>query len=416
MLNLGDYSFGIGDRFGHQGLAQLRAFQKALAHGIHLVPVWNKSYLEHSTIHSEPASVRQEATNAIRALGWEYPYHVDADHITLQTVDLFLESSDFFTIDVADSIGKPSGTKETEEFIRRNTKYLGNLEIPGIQSAYPVTKDLLLSIAARFLAATKEASKIYRHIAEQKGAGNFIAEVSMDEVDQPQSHIELFFILESLAHFGVAVQTIAPRFSGRFNKGVDYEGNLDVFGREFEQDLMVIDHAIREFGLPENLKLSIHSGSDKFSIYPIIARMTKKHGKGFHIKTAGTTWLEELIGLATAEGEALRIAKEIYIKAFGRARELCAPYASVIAIDQAKLPNPMEVNRWTGEHFAATLRHIPEESRYNPHFRQLLHVGYKIAAEMGEQFNKLLEQHQETIGKQVTENLFDRHIARLFPL
>ena len=101
------------------------------------------------------------------------------------------------------------------------------------------------------------------------------------------------------------MQTIAPKFTGRFNKGVDYVGDLAQFEKEFNDDLAVIAFAVKEFGLPADLKLSVHSGSDKFSIYPAIRRAIRRTGAGLHIKTAGTTWLEELIGLASAGGEGL---------------------------------------------------------------------------------------------------------------
>src|SRR5690606_8322106 len=115
--------------------------------------------------------------------------------------------------------------------------------------------------------------KLYAHIAKAKGEDNFVAEVSMDEVNDPQTPVELFFILSALADYHVKAQTIAPKFSGRFNKGVDYVGNLEQFAKEFEQDILVIKHAIKEFGLPDNLKLSVHSGSDKFSIYQPINQL-----------------------------------------------------------------------------------------------------------------------------------------------
>jgi hypothetical protein len=212
------------------------------------------------------------------------------------------------------------------------------------------------------------------------------------------------------------LQTIAPKFTGRFNKGVDYAGDLVQFAREFEEDVLVIDYAVKTFGLPENLKLSVHSGSDKFSIYPVMAEIIKKHDKGLHLKTAGTTWLEEVIGLAVAGGEALETAREIYIKALGRKEELCAPYADVIDIDDAQLPLPEEVMTWSSGKFASTLRHVPGDPDYNPNFRQLIHVGYKIASEMGERFTGLLKKHKEIIGKCVEENIYDRHLKRLFGL
>jgi tagaturonate epimerase len=211
----------------------------------------------------------------------------------------------------------------------------------------------------------------------------------MDEVETPQTPVDMFFILKMIANERIPAQTIAPKFTGRFNKGVDYVGDAEQFAKEFEQDVLVIDYAISEFGLPEDLKLSVHSGSDKFTIYPIMAEIIKKHNKGIHVKTAGTTWLEEVIGLAIAGDDGLAVAKEIYIQALARKEELCAPYADVIDIDDSKLPTPEEVNGWTGEKFANTLRHIPGHPDYNSNLRQLIHVGYKVAAEMGEGYTGL---------------------------
>ncbi|HYW94510.1 MAG TPA: tagaturonate epimerase family protein, partial [Bacteroidales bacterium] len=207
---------------------------------------------------------------------------------------------------------------------------------------------------------------------------------------------------------------IAPKFSGRFNKGVDYVGDIDVFRKEFEEDILVINKAVREFDLPSNLKLSIHSGSDKFSIYPVMGELIRKHDVGIHVKTAGTTWLEEVIGLALAGDEALDLAKSIYRKAYGRRDELCAPYATVIDIDPGKLPLPDHVATWNGNKFADTLRHIPGHPDYNPGFRQLIHVGYKIAAEYSNVYLNLIRQHENIVGQQVEENIYERHIRRLF--
>src|SRR6185436_4804153 len=138
----------------------------------------------------------------------------------------------------------------------------------------------------------------------------------------------------------IPVQTIAPKFTGRFNKGVDYVGDVAQFEREFNDDLCVIAFAIKRYGLPENLKLSVHSGSDKFSIYAPIHRALRRHDAGLHVKTAGTTWLEEIIGLAAARGDGLALAQEIYAEALAHIDELCAPYASVIDIDRTLLPGP----------------------------------------------------------------------------
>jgi len=415
-MRLEKYSFGIGDRFAHEGEAQLNAIIKANENGIHIVPVWNKSNREHQIIHSSPKDTRDEANAAVRRLQWNDPYYVDADHINLNTVDAFLNHSDFFTLDVADFIGGDVTDDEINSFLELAEPYKGLLEIPGIDSPFRITDEALISIARNFLGAIREAAAIYNHIASRKGADNFVAEVSMDEVENPQTPVELFFILLMIKKYGIPAQTIAPKFTGRFNKGVDYVGDAGQFRKEFEQDLLVIDYAVKTFDLPDNLKLSVHSGSDKFTIYPIMGELIRKHDKGIHVKTAGTTWLEEVIGLAMSGGEALQMAKTIYSRAYKRQDELCGPYAAVIDIDPQQLPSPEEVNSWDGEKFANTLRNIPGHPDYQPGFRQLIHVGYKVAAEMGDDFLAMLRKHNKVVGEQVMTNIYDRHIKRLFPV
>jgi hypothetical protein len=414
MLTLGKFSVGIGDRFAHQGRAQLRAFVLAADRGADVVPVWNKSNREHLIVGSEPGSVRAEADAAVAALGWTKPYHVDADHIRLDTVDRFIPASDFYTIDVADSIGQPADPAAVAAFTRKHADLTGRVAIPGIDRPFDITPADVERIAGKYLKAAQDAGAIYRKIAAAKGAGTFITEVSMDETDRPQTPPELLLILAALADEGVPAQTIAPKFTGRFNKGVDYVGDVMQFETEFRQDLAVIAFAVGRFGLPANLKLSVHSGSDKFSLYGPIRRAVTESGAGLHLKTAGTTWLEEVIGLAEAGGDGLALAKEIYAKALAKKDELCAPYATVIDIDPAKLPAADVVNGWTSEEFVSALRHDPANPAFNPHLRQLVHVGFKVAAQMGGRYLAMLTACEPTIARNVTGNLFERHLKPLF--
>ena len=414
MLMLERFSFGVGDRFAHQAKAQLRAFQMLAKDGIDVAPVWNKSNREHTFIGSEPQSVFDAAQAAVKELGWSKGWHVDADHIRLETVDRFMSCSDFFTIDVADSIGKPAAAADVAAFVARHTELVGTLSIIGVSAPLTVTQADVERVAAKYLLAVQDAGKIYRHIVAAKGEGNIIAEVSMDETDAPQTPPELLIILAALADENVKLQTIAPKFTGRFNKGVDYVGDLVQFEKEFNDDLAVIAHAVRQYGLPANLKLSVHSGSDKFSLYPIIRRALARTGAGLHVKTAGTTWLEELIGLAEAGGDGLALAQEIYAYSLEHVDELCAPYASVIDIDRSKLPTTATVNSWTGPKLASALRHIQSHPEFNAHVRQLLHVSFKIAAKAGTRYTDLLKANEAIVAKQVTENIYERHMRPLF--
>jgi hypothetical protein len=412
--SIGKFSLGMGDRFAQEAEAQLRACLMAAEQGASVIPVWNKSNREHTIIGSEPASVFAAAEAAVKKLGWKNEWHIDADHIRLETVDRFMSASDFFTIDVADSIGKPAQPEAVKAFADKHSELIGRVEIPGIEGGATTTRADVERVANKFLFAVQEAGAIYRHIAKAKGVGRFIPEVSMDETDLPQTPIELLIILAAIADEGIPVQTIAPKFTGRFNKGVDYVGDVAQFEKEFNDDLCVIKFAIQKYGLPANLKLSVHSGSDKFSIYPAIRRAVAKHGAGLHLKTAGTTWLEEIIGLAEAGGEGLVLAKDIYAAALEHIDELCAPYATVIDIDRAKLPTSAVVANWTAEQYVNALQHEQSCPEFNPHLRQLLHVGFKIAAKKGERYLGLIRANREIVAKKVTGNLFERHIKPIF--
>jgi len=277
-----------------------------------------------------------------------------------------------------------------------------------------VRKESVVSVGKKYLNAVKEAGKIYRYIASRKGRDNFITEVSTDETNTPQTPVELFFVLAALSREQVPLQTIAPRFTGQFLKGVDYVGDAGQFAGEFEQDVAVIAHAIKEFGLPGTLKISIHSGSDKFSLYPAINKTIKKFDAGIHLKTPGTTWLEEVIGLGKSGGEGLHIAKEIYAQSYRRLEELAKPYLTVIDIRKEKLPEPAEVNKWGIADFVLALKHDPSCARYNASFRQLIHVGFKVAAEMGDRFINALDDSARTINEGVTENIYERHLRPIF--
>lgn len=414
MKKLPLYTFGMGDRFGRQGAAQLSAVRAAFDCGVPVHPVWNKSNREHTLIGTVPKSLRDEADSAVKSLGWKAPYFVDADHINLHTVDAFIPHSDFFTIDVADYTALPASPEDKHRFMEKNAGLVGNHRLPNLANPVEVTSSDLEKTADKFLRPIQEAGRIHRHIAANRPEGDFAIEVSVDETDTPQTPSELLLILAMIADEGIPAQTIAPKFTGRFNKGVDYVGDLSAFEREFDADLAVISYAIANFGLPDTLKASVHSGSDKFSLYPVIRRLITKHETGLHLKTAGTTWLEELAGLAQSGGGGLLIAKEIYTRSLPRAEELIAPYKPVVDIDISRLPSIAEVSAWTSQEFVSRIEHNQACENYNPRLRQFFHVSFKIAAEMGNRFTAALEGNAEAIGGRVRANLLENHIKPLF--
>lgn len=409
------FTFGVGDRFAHGAHAQLTAFIEAKKLGIDITPVWNKSNREHNIIGSEPSQTRAAADKAVADLGWTGDYLLDADHINLSTVDRFVAPCDFFTLDVADDIGEAAAPEDVEAFIAKHPELIGTVSIEGIDRPFEITRADVEKAANKFLKATQKAAAIYQHIVAAKGgADNFVTEVSMDETDSPQTPPELLIILAAIADQGIPIQTIAPKFTGRFNKGVDYVGDLKQFETEFNDDLAVIAHAVKTYGLPATLKLSVHSGSDKFSIYPIIKEALRRTGAGLHVKTAGTNWLEEVIGLAEAGGEALDLAKKIYAKSLEKKAALCEPYATVIDIRDEKLPSAEEVNGWTSGQFTSALRHDQGNPGYNADLRQLLHVGFKVAAQLGDTYLNALIANREVVSRNVTGNLLERHMKPLF--
>jgi len=407
------YSIGTGDRFGCQGKAQLKAIIKAKEENLDIAIVWNKSHREHVIIGTTPADVLNEAQSAIKELNWEGNYYIDADHVNISIIDEFIDSCNFFTLDVADFIGQRASDEEINSFIEKCKKFKGKIKMQNLDEPIIVNDEILRTIALKYILAVKEAGRIYRRLEKKKGKSKFIIEISMDETKEPQTPIEIFFILAAISEENIPIQTIAPKFYGKFIKGVDFIGDVERFGKEFEMILAIIQHAIKEFSLPDNLKLSIHSGSDKFSIYGVINKALRKFDAGIHLKTAGTTWLEEIIGLAMAGGKGLEIAKEIYAKAYNRNEELCKPYATVIDIDLEKLPHPENVNAWSSNKFANSLRHDLACEDYNTNFRQLLHVGYKIAAEMGSRYIEVLKTCEEIISRNVSDNIYERHIKSL---
>ena len=411
---LGSYSFGVGDRFAQEAIAQLRAFQDIARRGATVVPVWNKSNREHLVVGTEPRSVRAAADEAVAALAWQPGHFVDADHVTLATVDRFIEDCDFFTLDVSSQIGAAAESEAIDAFLGRHPELTGRVAIAGLDVPLDLTRAEAARYAAEYLRAVAEAGRIFRHVSERRSGQAFLTEVSLDETAVPQSPKALLVVLAALADEGVPAATIAPRFSGRFNKGVDYAGDAAQFEREFDADVAVVAHAVAAYELPNDLKLSIHSGSDKFSLFPAIRRTLRARRAGVHVKTSGTTWLEELIGLSEAGPGGLALAKDVYRESFARREELCGPYAEVIDIHVERLPSPDDVQSWTGAEFAGALRHDPESAAYSADVRQLLHVGYKVAAEMGERYMWMLRECRTAVERNVTQNLIERHLRPLF--
>jgi len=412
-MRLPKFTFGVGDRFAHEGAAQLNAVLKARELGVRLAPVWNKSPLEHRLIGTGPRDVRAEADAAAQLCHYDRTYFVDADQVTFDEVDDYIGPCNYFTLDVSGRIGERPDADGVAQLLAWCEPYLGEVNLPGIDEPLTIERDQLAATAEAYLPAIEEAGRICRHIAASKGEDLFVTEVSLSRSDQPQTPAELLVILAAIAQQQIPAATIAPRLPGRFLKGIDYIGDIEQFATEFEQHVAVVAFATAEFGLPEGMKLSIHSAGDKFAVFPVMHDVLKRHEAGIHVKTSGTTWLEELTGLAEAGGEGLAVVKRIYRAAVGRIDELCAPYASELELDRDALPPADTVDAHSGAQLAAMLRHDVDNPMFNPNVRQLLHVAYKVAAEMDRAFLAAVADHHEVIARNVTENLLDRHIRPL---
>src|SRR4030042_528995 len=138
-MRLEKYSFGIGDRFGQECLPQLAAIELARKNGIPLIPVWNKSFREHSIIGSNPENTQKIVDSAIKEYGWKNSYYIDADHINLKSVDYFMNYANFFTLDVGEFINKKAEEDDKQNFIKNFSSLIGTVEIPGLPHKYEVT-------------------------------------------------------------------------------------------------------------------------------------------------------------------------------------------------------------------------------------------------------------------------------------
>ena len=284
-------SFGFGDRLGLATPGHIAALRAA---GGNFSPVFaQQSVRENNRTGRTPQQVMDEAKRAVDAAGWNLPWGADADH--LKTVDdllPFVEAGyTFFTVDPGEQVDNAA---DTDSFAQMKQKagafhwdevsalYLSESE----QSWGQFDTETLMRAMVKYGNAIQHTVTMFKRLVELKSSFDF--EISVDETDSPTTALEHYFIARELTRLGVRFTSLAPRFIGRFEKGVDYIGDLDALDAELAKHASVTAY----FG---NYKLSLHSGSDKFSVYPLIA---KYWGKNIHVKTAGTSYLEALRVLA----------------------------------------------------------------------------------------------------------------------
>jgi hypothetical protein len=311
-------SAGFGDRLGlaTPGHVQAARLFESIA------PIFaQQSVRENARTGRTPQQVMDDATWGLFQEGWREPWGADADHLkTPADVDAFVAAGyTFYTIDPGDHVDNEAHTASLEA-LKDKIHALPWAELEdspeGLHERYldrhfevedfilEFNQTTLARAAAKYGRAVAHTVRMYRHLAAQ--TDSFELEVSVDETETPTSPEEHFYIARELERLGVKWVSLAPRYVGRFEKGVDYIGDLD----EFETELARHAAIARAFG---PYKLSIHSGSDKFSIYPIIAELTKGL---VHLKTAGTSYLEALRAVAQVDTdlfwEILAFARERY--------------------------------------------------------------------------------------------------------
>jgi hypothetical protein len=319
-------SFGFGDRLGLATpghIAALRAVANLKPSTFNVQPIFaQQSVRENARTGRTPQQVMDDARRAVDAAQWDLPWGADADHLkSVDDLPPFVAAGyTFFTVDpgayvdnAADSDPSPVLQEKARgvDWEKLSALYLTE---NGDQPWGRFDAETLLRAVVKYGRAIHHSVEMFRHLSQMlpspcgRGAGGegFDFEVSIDETDSPTTPLEHFFIASELTRAGARFTSLAPRFIGRWEKGVDYIGNLAALDAEMARHAAVTAH----FG---TYKLSLHSGSDKFSVYPLLVR---RFGRRIHVKTAGTSYLEALRVLARREPDLFRriwtLARERY--------------------------------------------------------------------------------------------------------
>jgi hypothetical protein len=398
-------SFGAGDRLGLATPAHVRAVR-----GLGIRPFFaQQSIREMTRTGRSPEQVMDSATFGVLQEGYRDGFGADADHLkTTDDVDATAAAGfTMFTIDPGDHVDNEA---ETDDLVTLRRKFealpweqLGtttvdqrarcidkSVRLPD-DSVVTLDEATLFRAAAKYGRALAHTAQMYRHLKAKMGDRPFELEMSVDETATPTSLAEHVFVASELARLGVEWVSLAPRFVGEFEKGVDYIGDLAAFERSFASHVAVAQH----FG---PYKISIHSGSDKFSIYPIAARLA---GDLVHLKTAGTSYLEALRAIATIDPPLFR---EILAFAIERYPEDRASYH--VSADLGKVPAPQGLSD-------AGLPAVLDEFDA----REVLHVtfGSVLTAQEGgsprfkERLMRALEENEEIHYDTVRAHI-ERHI------
>jgi tagaturonate epimerase len=331
-------SAGMGDRIGLATPGHVRAVR---ATGSLVSPIFaQQSIREMTRTERTPQQVMDDATWGIFQEGWHGGVGADADHLkTPADIDACLAAGySFYTIDpgeYVDNRAEDAGMDTLRELAERLPAQIqprasglsgGLFNIEGLKVYFD--EFTLTKAAVKYGRAIEQVAIMYHHLAGAAGQQAFELEVSVDETEQPTSHAEHIYIASELKRLGVRWVSLAPRYVGSFEKGVDYIGSIPAFQHDFAGHAAIARH----FG---PYKLSLHSGSDKFSIYPIAARLTEGL---VHLKTAGTSYLEALRTVAAVDVDLFR---EIYL--FARERYETDKASYHVSADLSRAPLPEEV-------------------------------------------------------------------------
>ncbi len=377
-------SFGFGDRLGLATAGHIAAVR-----GTKFAPIFaQQSVRENVRIGRTPQQVMDDAKRAIDAAKLDILWGADADHLkTVDDIPAFVEAGyTFFTIDPGEHVDNTADTVPLDVLMKKTAKFDWN-ELSALYLDQQVDQvwgrfeaGSLMRATVKYGKAIQHAVSMFHRLSQLKDVFDF--EVSVDETDSPTTALEHFYIASELTRLGVRFTSLAPRFIGRFEKGVDYIGDLDALDIELSKHAAVTSH----FG---TYKLSLHSGSDKFSVYPLVA---KHWGARIHVKTAGTSYLEALRVLATDEPD---LFLKIYVLS-------CECY---------------EVDRRT-YHVSAELEMLPNTNDLPSllddfHAREVLHVTFgSVIGKFGSELKSALIKHEGAYYEGLRIH-FERHLSLL---
>jgi len=362
-------SFGFGDRLGFATPGHIAAVRAA---GGKFAPIFaQQSVRENARTGRTPQQVMDDAQRAIDAAQWDEPWGADADHLkTLEDIPPFVEAGyTFFTVDPGEYV-ENAADRDPLEVLKKKAANFSWDEISALYLDQSMDQlwgrfeaGSLMRATVKYGRAIAYSASMFHRLSQLKDMFDF--EISVDETDSPTTPLEHFYIASELTRLGVRFTSLAPRFIGRFEKGVDYVGDLNALDAELEKHAAVTTY----FG---TYKLSLHSGSDKFSVYPLVA---KHWGEHIHVKTAGTSYLEALRVLASHE-------PDLFLKIYALGRER------------------YEVDKLT-YHVSASLESLPSTSDLPSllndfHAREMLHVTFGSAiANFGAGLKSALIKHED---------------------